>query len=123
MSLGEGAIGLGSLAFYQAAGTIPFGRTIASSMQGFTPQDAMSAQLAAIGKFVGVSLNDAYELATDQKTVDDINWYSRARTATDAVGVFLPVPSAQTKSILRGMEREAESGDAGLMDYLVYQKK
>ena len=123
VSLGEGAIGLGSLAFYQAAGTIPFGRTIASSMQGFTPQDAMSAQLAAIGKFVGVSMNDAYELATDQTTLQDINWYSRARTATDAVGVFLPVPSAQTKSILRGMEREAESGDAGLMDYLVYQKK
>jgi hypothetical protein len=39
------------------------------------------------------------------------------------VGVFLPVPSSMSKSILRGMEQDAESGDATLMDYLVYQKK
>ncbi len=123
ITLREGAIGMGSLLFYQASGTVPYLRTVASSMQGFTPQDSLTAQLAALGKFIGVTLDDSLALLTDEKDLEDINWYSRARTATDAVGVFMPVPSSMTKSILRGMEREAESGDAGLMDYLVYQKK
>ena len=117
-TLGEATIGLGQMALYNAASTIPYGRTVASTIQGFTPYDAFTAQLVALGKFIGMAAGDSYDLLTDTKDLEDINWESRAKTTIDAIGVFFAIPSSEAKVLIRAVNKE----DPELMDYLVYQK-
>lgn len=117
-TLGEATIGLGQMALYNAASTIPYGRTVASTIQGFTPHDAFTAQLVALGKFIGTAAGDSYDLLTDTKDLEDINWESRAKTTIDAIGVFFAIPSSEAKVLIRAVNKE----DPELMDYLVYQK-
>lgn len=117
-TLGEATIGLGQMALYNAASTIPYGRTVASTIQGFTPHDAFTAQLVALGKFIGTAAGDSYDLLTDTKDLEDINWESRAKTTIDAIGVFFAIPSSEAKVLIRAVNKD----DPELMDYLVYQK-
>jgi len=117
-TLGEATIGLGQMALYNAASTIPYGRTVASTIQGFTPYDAFTAQLVALGKFIGTAAGDSYDLLTDTKDLEDINWESRAKTTIDAIGVFFAIPSSEAKVLIRAVNKD----DPELMDYLVYQK-
>lgn len=118
LSIGDVTVGLGSLIFYQASGAVPYARTMASSMQGFTPQDALTAQISALGKLAGAVIKDTDDLITDEKNLEDINWESRLKRTVDAIGVFIAIPSSQIKVIIGALAKE----DAELMDYLVYRE-
>lgn len=117
LSAGEIAMGVAGVGMSQGAATVPFVRTIWGGAEGFSGETAAEGQLAGLGEFAGRLVKSGKKLAEGE----EINHYALTRNAVDALNTFAPLPASTINQFIRGMEKEAEDGDATLMDYLVYR--
>ena len=121
LSVGEIAMGLGLQTINSATATIPFIRTAAGGWQGFSGETAAMGQIAGLGEFTGRMVGTAKMIAEGDS--DKINGYQLTRKTVDALNTFIPLPASTINQVVRGMEKEDKTGDANILDYLVYQKK
>lgn len=126
LSAMELVLGVGKQTLGTAASSIPFVRQIAGAMQGFGNQTAAEGQIEGIGEFIGKTGRLVWgageELFTgESSSLESMNFYSYARQAIDVINTVFPVPASVINQILRAMEKDATTGDAEFMDYLVYQ--